>query len=322
MYITFNMNYKYLYASLFFFLCPCISNSKNISDKIVDNYVYYADPTMIMVDNKFYITGTKSINPQGFTILESSNLKKWSKERYIITCGNRVFGDKDFWAPQIFHTDNKWYLAYTANEQIAVAEADNLDGPYYQTLVQPIDSDEKKIDPFIFQDDDGKFYIYHVRFNNGNFIWVAKYDIKSEKMDKSTLTKCLDNTEPWERTSLYTSDPIMEGPTVIKNQGVYYLFYSANHFKSIDYAVGYATSKSPYGPWIKHKGPIISRKNIGHNGTGHGDMLKYGNNKWLYVFHTHNNDSTVAPRKTAIVELKFKDGEYSIKKRTFRFLNR
>ena len=31
----------------------------------------------------------------------------------------------------------------------------------------PVDISEKNIDPFLFRDDDGKYYLYHVRFNRG-----------------------------------------------------------------------------------------------------------------------------------------------------------
>lgn len=36
----------------------------------------------------------------------------------------------------------------------------------------------------------------------------------------------MESTEEWEATAAYISAPVMEGPTVIKLDGVYYLFYS------------------------------------------------------------------------------------------------
>ena len=54
-------------------------------------------------------------------------------------------------------------------------------------------------------------------------------------------------------------------------KGKYYLFYSANHFMSRDYAVGYAVADSPLGPWHKPaNNPIIHRSTVGENGSGHG----------------------------------------------------
>ena len=85
------------------------------------------------------------------------------------------------------------------------------------------------------------------------------------------------------------------------------MIYSANDFRNPDYAIGYATAASPAGPWTKSSSnPIISRKNIGINGTGHGDVLIDTNGKILYVFHVHFSGTQVAPRRTAIIELQFK----------------
>ena len=125
------------------------------------------------------------------------------------------------------------------------------------------------------------------------------------KIKPETLTKCFDQTEPWEATPNYKSAPIMEGPTVIKLKDKYYLFYSANHFMNIDYSVGYAVSDSPYGPWIKQKdSPIIHRSIIGENGSGHGDIFAGLDGQLYYVYHVHFSQNQVSPRRTRIVPLK------------------
>lgn len=66
---------------------------------------------------------------------------------------------------------------------------------------------------------------------------------------------------------------------VVEKGDTYYLIYSANHYESKDYAVGYATASSPKGPWTKYSGnPILRRdkeaaKSVGLVGTGHGAPL-------------------------------------------------
>lgn len=150
-----------------------------------------------------------------------------------------------------------------------MASADSWKGPFRQTDIKPIDRSQKNIDPFLFRDDDGKYYLYHVRFGNGNFIWVAEFNLAKGEIIPGTLKKCMESTEEWEATAAYISAPVMEGPTVIKLDGVYYLFYSANDYRSLDYAVGYATSNSPMGPWTKNENsPIIHRSIVGENGSG------------------------------------------------------
>ena len=277
-----------------------------------------ADPTVVVWQGKYYLTGTSGDSSKGFTLLESTDMTHWTTAGQALTKGDQTFGTKGFWAPQIVKWgDNKWVMAYTANEQVAIAWADKLSGPYRQTTVGAWDDTENNIDPFIFRDDDGQCYLYHVRFNNGNYIWVARVDKTTLAIDRSSLRQCLQCTEKWENTGAYPSSPIMEGPTVIKHGSKYYLFYSANHFMSPDYSVGYAVADSPLGPWTKAKdSPIISRNIVGENGSGHGDFfLDDSGNPW-YVYHVHASSSKATPRQTRFVRLKFESSDLGYDKVT------
>jgi beta-xylosidase len=109
----------------------------------------------------------------------------------------------------------------------------------------------------------------------------------------------------------------MEGPTVVKMKGKYYLFYSANHFKNIDYAVGYAVADSPMGPWVKYEGnPIIHRSVVGENGSGHGDLFEGTDGQLYYVYHIHFGQQQVGPRRTRIVPV---NREWDAGKNHFKF---
>lgn len=273
--------------------------------------LFLADPTIYVNDGKYYLTGTGGTGREasGFSVLESEDLKTWAPPTgktdsayMILTKGGQSFGTEGFWAPQVFNEKGTYYLTYTANEQTVLTRSASLLGPYGQTEVAPIDGTEKNIDSYIFKDDDGKHYLYHVRFSRGNYLWVAEFDLEKGKIKAETLRKCFDQTEPWEATPAYESAPIMEGPTVIKLKDKYYLFYSANHFRNIDYAVGYAVADSPYGPWIKQAdSPIIHRSIVGENGAGHGDLFEGLDGQLYYVYHVHFDRERVGPRRTRIV---------------------
>lgn len=140
------------------------------------------------------------------------------------------------------------------------------------------------------------------------------------KIDESTVELCIKAApEGWENTER-RSGGVAEGPTVVKLDGTYYMFYSCNDYQLPTYAVGVATAKSPTGPWTKPAAPIISRDNIGHNGTGHGDLFRDKDGHWQYVFHTHNNSTTVQTRKTAIVQLEYTGTGFKVADGTFRYL--
>ncbi len=302
-------------AAMFVAATSCVSNngsgaSSQSQQARVDfkdgEEICFADPTVFCDSGKYYMTGTLGDSSNGFAMLESTDLEHWTPVNdgsLVLASGSSTFGTTGFWAPQIYKEGNKYYYFYTANEQVAVAQSPVVTGPYVQDSVRPIDSSEKNIDPFLFKDGD-KYYLYHVRFNHGNYLWVAEFDINTGSIDKSSLTQCLDYTDKWEKTDDGKWDPIMEGPTVVKIDDVYYLFYSANHFLNPDYAMGYATAKSPLGPWSKHNGnPVIHRSIVGENGSGHGDLFYGADGKPYYVYHVHQSDSVVSPRKTRIVPL-------------------
>ena len=233
---------------------------------------------------------------------------KGVKNGYALSKGD-AFGESNFWAPHVFYFKDKFYMAYAANESIAIAESDSPLGPFTQKEKKPFSSPVKQIDPYVFIDADGTRYLYHVQVGNGgNRLFVAELQDDFSGIKPETLRACIEATDTWENTA-NAKWPVTEGPTVIRHKGLYYFIYSANDFRNPDYAVGYAVSKSPLGPWEKHPAnPILSRSTLGINGTGHGDFVQDKQGDLVYVFHTHQSQSTVGPRKTAVIKARFRKG--------------
>lgn len=307
--------------------CSQENNSDVKPVEVVAKNIFVADPTIYYSKGMYYLYGTTTgniANGEGFLVYTSSDLKKWSEpkgaQNGLALKKGDSFGDKGFWAPQILEYNKKFYMIYTANENIAVATSDSPLGPFKNESKKPIIETGNQIDPFVFIDEDGKKYLYHVRLTNGNRIFVAEINDDLQSIKPETLTECISGTLPWENTE-NTNWPVTEGPTVLKHNGLYYLIYSANDFRNIDYAVGYATSKSPLGPWEKSKdSPIISRKNTSQNGIGHGDIFWDPNQKMHYVLHTHFSTAEVSPRKAAIIDIEFVVNQLKAVPGSFSFL--
>lgn len=302
-----------------------VAQSSN-SNLIKSDTILLADPTIFSDKGIYYLYGTGS--NKGFLVYKSDDLKTWEgpvgkRNGHALLKGDS-YGTKGFWAPQVFKYHRKYYMAYTADEHIAIAESESPLGPFIQKEFKIIDGPGKQIDPFIFMDN-GKIYLYHVRLMKGNRIFVVQLKDDLSDIVAGTAVECISATQPWENTSNATW-PVAEGPTVIKRNKLYYLFYSANDFRNIDYAMGYATSVSPIGPWVKYENnPVISRNNINVNGTGHGDFFKGTGGDLQYVFHVHNSSSQVSPRATVLVKSKFtevkgKPDKLVIDPESFRFL--
>lgn len=104
----------------------------------------------------------------------------------------------------------------------------------------------------------------------------------------------LDDTQSeWESRSV-TSGEInrrwTEGPYTMKKGDTYYMMYSANYYKGKNYAVGYATAKSPLGPFVKSNDNPVLQKNVEQGGivtgTGHNSVTWSKDGKQMYcVYH-------------------------------------
>lgn len=274
---------------------------RNFND--TSSFVYMADPTIYHSNGKYYLYGTYDVdNGKGIRVYVSDDFKTFSQEdSFLALKKGDAYGTANFWAPQVWKYNHKLYMFYVADEHIAVAEASGPKGPFTGKDV-PLIKDKKTIDPFVFKDDDGKLYLFHVAFSGGNKIYVARLKEDLSGIYPASDTLCIAAQAAWERKM----DNVVEGPTVLKHKGWYYLIYSANHFKSNDYAVGYAVSKSINGPWQKYDGnPILSINGTGRAGTGHGDIFFGDKGNMFYVFHTHHSDVVIGPRKTAVARAYF-----------------
>src|SRR5690606_35860769 len=191
--------------------------------------MYQADPSIFSHNGTYYLYGTNDESPDfGFQVYTSTNMETWqgpkgTKNGYALQ-ENDVFGDKGFWAPQVWQYNGKFYMAYTANEKIAIAQSDSPLGPFSQAVKEPISS-TGQIDPFVFIDDDGKKYLFYVRLSGGNKIFVAEMNDDFSGIKPETAKQCIVASEPWENVA-NASWAVTEGPTVVKHKGLYYLIYS------------------------------------------------------------------------------------------------
>ncbi|MDF3076988.1 MAG: beta-xylosidase [Sphingobacteriaceae bacterium] len=269
-----------------------------------------ADPCVLKYNNKYYLYGTSDGASSGFKVYVSDDLKTWSSAAGV-TDGyalhkNDVWGTKGFWAPEVVYQNNKFYMLYCADHHIALATSNSPLGPFTQTDKKPLHPATNEIDPALLFDDNGKAYLYFVRFDHANQIYGAEINSDLASL-KTEPVKVITATEPWEHTANNPNMkwPVTEAPYVMKHKGYYYLFYTANHFKNPDYALGYAISKSPLGPFEKYSGNPILMGSDSFKGTGTNSIVLGPNNQYYIFYHAHFSPEKVSPRKTLISPMEF-----------------
>ena len=278
-----------------------------------------ADPFVLFHDGKYYMYSTTetdyclvgandfaTVTPEGdgIYVYVSSDLKNWEKHGYALKKGDSI-GEKWFWAPEVLEYRGKFYMVYASEEHIAIACADNPLGPFKQENKRWL-REGMAIDGSFLVDDDGTVYLYYVRLDGQNKIYVAKMKDDLSEIEEEYPNCLISAEEPWETLDCL----IAEGPFVLKHKGLYYLTYSCNHTRCVDYAVGYAVSKSPIGPFKKHEGNPIMRKNGSLVGVGHHSFFKAENGTLYCAYHCHNvNSDYFKPRMSCLNTAEFVEGE-------------
>jgi len=287
----------------------CHNKVKKDNQETVKEFpIYFGDPFILLHENTYYAYGTSSSD--GIEVYTSDDLLIWEKQPELALHKDNSWGERWFWAPEIYFVNGIFYMYYSADEHICVATSDSPTGPFIQDEKKQMIEDEKCIDTSLFIDDDGIPYLYFDRFNDGLNIWVAELEKDLKTIKIPTLTKCINVSQQWE-----TVWPrVNEGAFVTKHKGIYYLTYSANSYESQFYGVGCATATSPMGPWTKYDHNPIFQKPNNLVGVGHSANFRDKDGNLRITFHAHYDTEKIHPRIMYISDVQFTDDEVPVMK--------
>ncbi|WP_277510997.1 glycosyl hydrolase 115 family protein [Ereboglobus sp. PH5-5] len=300
--------------------------------------VKFGDPFVLKASNgKYYMYGTTD-HEKGFRACVSDDLLHWKElGRVYEGALPGSWTVKDFWAPEVYEIDGKYYMLFSAdwkdnpnnekeNFRIGVAVADRPEGPFRDLMNRPIfDPGYPIIDANLYFEG-GRVYLYYSRCcyknpvaseisdwarRNGYFeeieeSWVYGVEIKpdfsgiigSPKLLLRPPERLDDKQAEWESRSV-TSREVnrrwTEGSFIFKKNGTYYMMYSANYYGGQNYAVGYATSDNPLGPFKKADNNPVLQKNTNTGGdvtgTGHNMVFTHANGTLYCVYHGRTKKS-------------------------------
>ncbi len=249
--------------------------------------VIIADPFVLRQGDVYYLYGTTDAR-SGFKVWTSNNLIDWRQRGFAFRKKDDDFGQRDFWAPEIFEHKGKFYLHYTAaskthTQRIVLAVGDSPLGPFKEVKAPWFQSKLCVIDSHVLKDDDGQLYLYYVldcSENGDSEIYVRK--VSDDLLVSDDAHFCAKPSQPWEGPQWN------EAPFVFKRGGTYIMTYSANGYFDTLYNVGYATAPSPLGPWTKAPENPILRSTKDVSGPGHNAIIESPDGKELFVvYHTH-----------------------------------
>lgn len=306
-------------------LSPCGASEATDSPAIFRNPlggaapIVMGDPFVLRQQGTYFLFGTTQTD-RGFEFYVSSNLVQWRRGGWAWEKSNDSWATGLFWAPEVFQYRNRFYLIYSGQlrgaprwqMRLALAVADQAQGPYRDLHAPWFDLGESTIDGHVFIDDDGKPYLYFSRngakdgYLYGILCGVALEPDLSRPV--GTPIPLLEANQPWECVDR-AKNRCNEAPSVHKRNGIYYMTYSANNTSTSAYGIGVATAQSPLGPWTKFPGNPIAQSdpNTGVSGPGHNSIIESPDGRELFaIYHAHaDKEKPSGPRVICIDRLFF-----------------
>ena len=143
-------------------------------------------------------------------------------------------------------------------------------------------------DPAFFPDDDGKLYMYNgssnryplygIELNRNTMVPKGyrkeMYFLEQERYGWQRFGENMDNT---------FLDPFIEGATMTKHNGKYYLQYGAPGTEFSGYADGVVVGDNPLGPFTPQSDPLSYKPGGFARGAGHGATFKDVNGNYWHV---------------------------------------
>jgi hypothetical protein len=215
----------------------------------------FADPAVIGVKGTYFAYGTNS-TLGNIQIMESTDLLNWTKAGDALPVLASWATPGQTWAPSIIHLKRSYLLYYTVASAaskvqcISVATAKKPQGPFVDSSTGPLECQPNlggSIDADPYLDAAGRPYLAW-KSNGGDgqpaTIWAQALDPQGTALLGSKPTELLQPSQSWEGS-------VVEAPTMLYDDGSYFLLYSGNNWDSADYAIGVALCTGALGPCVK-----------------------------------------------------------------------
>lgn len=338
--LTFTFTGEALSGSSFNWFTFADDNQQVYTSPPLISHLYTADPSAHLFNGKIYIYPS---HDTATNTKESDNGDHFQMADYHIfsmdTIGGKVtdhgvalkvqdvpWAAKQLWAPDAAFSKGTYYLYFPAKDKqgvfrIGVASSAQPTGPFVAEK-EPI-TGSYSIDPCVFRDDDGAFYLYFggiwggqlQNWDNNRYDATAKLREKNEVAILPRMAKLSGDMKNLEQAPvtikiidsnghLYNEQDndkrFFEAAWMHKYNGKYYFSYSTGDTHNIVYAIG----DSPYGPFT-YQGIILKPV---EGWTNHHSIIQVGE-KWYLFYHDTQLSGKTHLRNIKVMELKYnRDG--------------
>ena len=318
--------------------------NKNALSAPLVTHIYTADPSAHYFNGKIYIYPSHDIDAgeafddlgshfamEDYHVISMDNIDSKAVDNGVALHVDDVpWAKQQMWAPDANEKDGKFYLFFPAKDykgvfRIGVAVSDSPIGPF-KAEPEPIKG-SFSIDPAVFKDDDGTYYMYFGGLWGGQLQRWRTGSFNSDQAESPTaflpaddepallplVAKMSDNLLEFaetpkeleildERGNLLLSGDndrrFFEAAWLHKHNGNYYFSYSTGDTHFICYAIG----DNPYGPFI-YTGRILNPV-VGW--TSHHSVCEIDGKTYLFYHDSSLSKGITHLRSVKVAEIKYR----------------
>ncbi|MFC3928552.1 glycoside hydrolase family 43 protein [Streptococcus caprae] len=285
------------------------------------------DPYVLVHKNKYYLYGTRSAttwsDADGFDCYVSTDLENWDGPIEIFKRQPDFFATQNFWAPEAYAYQGKFYLLTTLGAKdrqkgVYLLEADQPTGPFQLVSNRLTPEDWAAIDGTLYFEDGKPYLIFSHSFEtspDGDMCLLPlSEDLRQPIAEPVTLFSAADAS--WARPIPFAKAEFgldgdvyfTDGPSVFQDaDGELFMLWSS--WGTQGYAVGLAKSETGLvrGPWCQLDMPLF-----GENG-GHAMIFTDLDDQLRFAYHFPNDHYKEMPQFADLVKI---NGNYQLENRS------
>ena len=258
--------------------------------------MFTPDPAPFVYGDKVYLFTdhdedgrNRDFNMKDWALFSTEDMVNWTYLGTQVTTATFKWARQGqrAWACQGVERNGKWYWYVCCNkatggDALAVAVADDPQGPWTDAIGGPLAEGFGFIDPTVFVDDDGRAYLFWG--NKGLWYGELNDDMVSFKNGWQEVPgyhdpECfgeLQSKMNWAKGQNEMMTQYEEGPWIMKRNGTYILSYPAG---GVPEHMAYSTAPTINGPWT-YRGRIMDEAE--NSFTIHGGNITFKGRDFMF----------------------------------------
>ena len=283
--------------------------------------VFTPDPAPFVYGDKVYLFTdhdedgrNRDFNMKDWMVFSTEDMVNWTYLGTQVTTATFKWARQGqrAWACQAVERNGKWYWYVCCNkatggDALAVAVADDPQGPWTDAIGGPLAEGFGFIDPTVFIDDDGKAYLFWG--NKGLWYDELNDDMVSFKNGWQEVPgyhdpECfgeLQSKMNWAKGQNEMMTQYEEGPWIMKRNGTYILSYPAG---GVPEHMAYSTAPTINGPWT-YRGRIMDEAE--NSFTIHGGNITFKGRDFMFYHNGGLPGGGGYNRSACVEEFKWND---------------